>query len=321
MTTRAAIWRATWPIGLVLLIAASLSIGAASLWNGDFSAGWLMMVSRMPRTAAAMLAGAGLALAGTVIQLTVRNRFVEPGLTGTPEAAMLGLLAITLLAPGAAIGWKMAAAAVAALIGTAGFLLLSRHVPRQDPMLLPLVGLIYGGILGAAGLWIAWTTDLVQYLGIWRLGEFSGVLQGRYEMLWLIAALAALLYAAADRITILGLGEDYARSLGLNYGQTLALGLGVVATISAVVVVTVGAMPFVGLVVPNIVSRWRGDNLRANLPFIALSGAAMVLAADVIGRVIRFPYEVPAATVFSVAGAGIFLWLLYAAPKQGRVHG
>ncbi|PTW50234.1 ABC transporter permease [Rhodovulum kholense] len=303
---------------LAALAGLSLCIGAASLFSGDLGTGWLIAVSRFPRTAAALLAGMGLALAGVVIQQTVQNRLVEPALTGTPEAAMLGLLGITLIAPGAAPVWKMAAATASALIGTAGFLALARRIPRQDPMLLPLVGLIYGGILGAAGLWLAWTTDLVQYLGIWRLGEFSGVVQGRYELLWGIAALALLVYAAADRITLLGLGETQARSLGLNHAQTRTLGLVAVAAITALVIVTVGALPFVGLVAPNLVSRWRGDNLRANLPLVAAGGAAMVLAADILGRVLRAPYEIPAATVFGVFGAGVFLWLLYAAPGPAR---
>ena len=306
-------------LGLALLLGASLCVGATNLWTTDLDASLVLVVSRLPRTAAAILAGAGLALAGVVIQQTVRNRLVEPGLTGTPEAAMIGLLGVTLVAPGAALLVKMSVAATTALIGTFGFFALSRHVPRRDPVLLPLVGLIYGGILGAVALWLAWTTDLVQFIGIWQTGDFSGVLQGRYELLWLIAAMAGLLYLLADRITILGLGEDYARSLGLNYRQTVLAGLGIVAVSVAVVVVTVGAMPFVGLVVPNIVSRIWGDNLRANLPMVAVLGALFVLASDIIGRLIRWPYEIPAATVFAIVGAGLFLWLLNA-PKGAR-HG
>lgn len=309
-------WRLAIALGLIALIGLSLSIGAADLGGPD--GGLVVVVSRIPRTAAALLAGAGLALSGAVVQLAVQNRLVEPGLTGTPEAAMIGLLLITLVAPGAALIVKMSVASVAALAGMAGFLLLARHVPRQDPMLLPLVGLIYGGILVAVAVWIAWSTDLMQYLGAWQIGEFSGVLRGRYELLWLIAVLGGLLYLAADRITLLGLGEDYARSLGLNARQTLLVALGIVSVTIAAVVVTVGSMPFVGLVVPNIVSRWRGDNLRANLPCIALLGGGLLLAADILGRVIRWPYEIPAATIFAVAGAGLFLWLLYAAPRQGE---
>lgn len=306
-------------LGLALLAGASLCVGATNLWTSDLDSGLVLLVSRVPRTVAAILTGAGLALAGVVIQQTVQNRLVEPGLTGTPEAAMIGLLTVTLMAPGAALMAKMSVAALSALVGTAGFFFLSRHVPRRDPMLLPLVGLIYAGILGAAALWLAWTTDLVQFVGIWQTGDFSGVLRGRYELLWLIAGLAGLLYLLADRITLLGLGEDHARSLGLNYRQTLFAGLAIVALSVAVVVVTVGSMPFVGLIVPNIVSRMRGDNLRCNLGLIATLGAVFVLACDIIGRIVRWPYEIPAATVFAVLGAGLFIWLLNA--PRGRSHG
>ncbi|WP_373354134.1 iron chelate uptake ABC transporter family permease subunit [Pseudoroseicyclus sp. CXY001] len=303
---------------LALLIGASVLVGAASLTSGDIDAGLLLAVSRLPRTFASLLAGAGLALAGIVVQMAVQNRLVEPGLVGTPESAMLGLLAVTLIAPGAALIVKMSVAALAALLGTLLFLVLARHVPRRDPVLLPLVGLIYGGIIGSVVLGIAWVTDLVQYVGVWQSGEFSGVLRGRYELLWIVAVIAILLYLVADRITLLGLGEDAARSLGLNYRQTLLAGLLLVAITTAVVVVSVGTIPFVGLVVPNIVSRLRGDNLRRNLPVVAWAGAAMVLACDILGRVVRWPYEIPAGTIFAILGAGLFLWLLHAPPRRAR---
>ncbi|SHI34055.1 iron chelate uptake ABC transporter family permease subunit [Wenxinia saemankumensis] len=307
-------------LALALLSGASVLVGAASLFGGDLDAGLLVAVSRVPRTLAALLAGAALAVAGAVVQLAVQNRLVEPGLVGTPEAATLGLLGITLMAPGAPLIVKMAVAGLAALAGTFGFLALARAVPRRDPVLLPLVGLIYGGILGAAALWLGWITDLVQYVGTWMSGEFSGVLRGRYELLWIGAAATAALYAAADRLTLLGLGEDTARALGLDARGTLLAGLALVSVCVAAVVVTVGSIPFVGLVVPNLVSRWRGDNLRRNLPLIAMGGAGAVLACDILGRVIRWPYEIPAGTIFAVLGAGLFLWLLHAAPRGGH-HG
>lgn len=306
---------------LVTLMGASCLLGVVDLFGGPIDTQLLLAVSRLPRTFAALLAGAGLALAGVVVQMSVQNRLVEPGLIGTPESAMFGLLIITLVAPGAAMLIKMSVAAGAALVGTLGFLALARHIPRRDPILLPLVGLIYGGIIGAAVLWIAWTTDLVQYVGVWQSGEFSGVLRGRYELLWIVAIIAALLYLAADRITILGLGENEARSLGLDYRQTLLTGLILVAITVSVVVVSVGSIPFVGLVVPNIISRWRGDNLRRNLPLVAWLGACMVLICDIIGRLIRFPYEIPAGTIFAILGAGIFLWLLNTAPRPAPSNG
>ena len=91
------------------------------------------------------------------------------------------------------------------------------------------------------------------------IGDFSGVLRGRYELLWIVAVLAVVGYVAADRFTVAGMGEDFATNLGLNYAAVLRLGLAIVALVTAVVVVIVGAVPFLGLVVPNLVSLLFGD--------------------------------------------------------------
>ncbi|MCL4168485.1 UNVERIFIED_CONTAM: hypothetical protein GTU68_002974 [Idotea baltica] len=143
-------------------------------------------------------------------------------------------------------------------------------------------------------------------------GEFSGILAGRYEFLWVAGALALLTYWVADQFSVAGLGERVGRSLGLNYKLVMAIGVGTVAITSSLVVVTVGVMPFLGLVVPNIVSRMMGDNLRESLPVVAGLGAIFLLAADILGRLIRFPYEIPASTIFGVVGALVFLKLIFA---------
>lgn len=302
-------------LALVPLTGASLLVGVASL-SGD--GGLVFWVSRLPRTLAVMLTGAALAVAGVVMQQLVRNRFVEPGTTGTGEAAALGLLAVTLVAPGAALWVKMLAATAAGLAGTALFLTMIRRLPPQEVLMVPLAGLVWSGVLGAMVLHIGWQTDLLQLVGIWLMtGEFSGVIAGRYELLWIAGAAAALALFAADRFAILGLGDATARGLGLNPAAVMRLGMVVVALVTALVMVTVGMVPFVGLVVPNIVSRMMGDNLRASLPVTALSGAALLLACDILGRLVIFPYEVPVGSVLGVLGAGLFLWLLWRAPRHG----
>ncbi len=301
---------------LLALSMLSLFIGVAAVDPGDLigdpQALELLLLSRLPRTLACLLAGASLAVAGVIIQLMVRNRFVGPGTMGTSEAAMLGLLAVSLLAPGLDLVAKMLVAALAAIAGTAGFLLLARRLPPSQP----LMGLIYSGIIAALGTFIAYQADMIQFLAVWMTGEFSGILAGRYELLWLAGAIALLAYLAADHLTLVGLGRAASLSLGLNYGQTLLMGLLAVSLVVALVVVTVGILPFVGLVVPNIVARVLGDRLRATLPVVAGTGAGLVLACDVLGRVLRHPYEIPAGTLFGVVGAALFLWLLL----SGRRH-
>lgn len=315
-----------WPIAITIallgLILGSLATGAANIDllelfrssdNGD-----LLLVSRIPRTFAALLSGASLAVAGVIMQMLVRNRFVEPATTGTSECAAFGLLAVTLLSPGAPIMAKMAIASVAAFAGSAIFLALVQRLPPTQPLLVPLVGIVYGGVIAAITTFIAYEHDLLQYLSVWMNGEFSGVLQGRYELLWISGLVALAAYLYADQFTVAGFGRDSAIGLGLNYRQVLVIGLSIVALITSFTVLTVGMLPFVGLVVPNIVSRFKGDNAKATLPLVALTGGALVLASDLLGRLIRSPYEIPASTIFGVLGTSVFLWLLFARPARGR---
>jgi iron complex transport system permease protein len=307
-------------VALAVLFAASLLVGAAELGGGDRlidAEAWrLLALSRLPRTLAALLTGATMAVAGVIMQLLVRNRFVEPGGAGVSEAAMLGILVASLVSPGLSIPSKMAAASVAALASTALFVAMVRRLPPTMPLLVPLTGLVYGGVVGAAATFVAYRADLMQYLAVWMSGDFSGVLAGRYELLWLAGGLALLAYAAADQFTITGLGRAASLNLGLAYGQVMALGILMLSMVSALVVATVGLIPFVGLVAPNIVSRLLGDNLRATLPVVAGFGAGLVLAADLIGRIVRHSYEVPAGLVCGILGAGVFLWLLFSRPRR-----
>jgi iron complex transport system permease protein len=308
-------------LALLPIIAVSLLLGAMHLDLSrlltDAGALEVLAVSRLPRTLAALLSGAALAIAGVILQQILRNRLVDPGTTGTVEGAALGILLISMTYPQAPVALKMLAATLAALVATAGFLLLARRLPPREVLLVPLTGLVYSAIIGSVVVFIGWESDMLQYIGIWLSGEFSGVLAGRYELLWIAGAAAALAWFAADRLAIAGLGEAAAVSLGVDYRRTVAFGVLAVAVVTAMVVATVGMIPFVGLVVPNIVARRMGDNLRRTMPVIALAGGGLVLLCDVIGRAVRYPYEIPVGTVLGVVGAAIFLWLLYVGPRHG----
>ena len=237
-------------------------------------------------------------------------------MVGASQSAALGLLLMALFAPSAALLVKMSVAAAAALVGMLLFMALSRRLPPSAQLLVPLVGIIFGGVIDAVATFIAYETEMLQMLNVWQSGDFSGVLLGRYELLWATGALAVFAYVIADQLTIMGLGESVAANLGLNRDAVLWAGLLIVSLIMALVVVTVGSIPFIGLVVPNIASRLLGDKLRASLPAVALLGAALVLACDLIGRLLVFPFEIPVATVFGVVGTVLFL-LLLRAPQRG----
>lgn len=312
-------------VTLVVLSIASLFVGVADVSPGSLLSGGedsdavlLLFASRIPRTIAVILAGAAMAIAGLIMQMIVRNRFVEPTTAGTGESAALGMLVVTLLAPAMPLVGKMAVAAVFALAGTALFLMILRRVPTRQIMLVPLVGIMLGGIIGAVTTFIAYRTDLLQTLGTWMTGDFSGVLRGRYEFLWIAAAMVAIAWIAADRFSVAGLGAEFTTNLGLNYGRVVALGISIIAVITAAVIVTAGLIPFLGLVVPNVVSLVMGDNVRRSIPWVAALGAGFILACDLLGRLVRFPYEIPLGVVAGTIGAALFLWLLLR--KGSRAH-
>jgi iron complex transport system permease protein len=301
---------------LLALFALSLGVGVGDVSLGrlgdDAPSRQLLLASRLPRTLAALLAGAGLAIAGLVMQTLARNRFVEPTTAGTAQSAALGILLVTLLWPQASLPLKTLGASVAALAGTSVFVAVAHRLPPTEPFLVPLFGLVYGAVLGAGLTFVAWQSDLLQYLEVWTTGEFSGVLRGRYELLWVAAIMVAVAWWAADRLTVLALGRDVSIGLGLDYARMMRLGLVIVSVISALAVVVVGMIPFVGLVAPNLVTRLRGDDLRGALPWTAFAGACLVLGCDILGRLLRYPYEIPVGAILGVVGAGLFLWLLFA---------
>ena len=291
-------------VALVVLAGVSASIGVADMsWD-------IFWTSRLPRTVALVLAGAALAVCGLLLQLLVRNRFVEPSTVGTTEAAALGLVVVTMLAPAAPLMAKMSVAALFALAGTWLFLRVVRMMPVAETILVPVIGLMLGGVIAAATTFLAFHNDLLQTLNSWMTGDFSGILRGRYELLWVAAVLVAIAFFAADRFTVAGMGEEFSTNVGLDHRKVMAVGLGIISVVSAVVVVTVGMIPFLGLVVPNIVSSMVGDNARRGLPWVALLGAGLVLVCDIVGRLVRHPYEIPVGTVMGVLGAAFFLYLL-----------
>lgn len=270
----------------------------------------VLLVSRIPRTLAILLAGGSMAVVGMIMQLLARNNFVEPSTAGVVEAATLGLLAVAILAPGIPLMGKMLVASLFALAGAVLFLRILRMVPLRSVLVAPLIGIMLGGVIGAVTTFFAYRLDLLQSLNAWMTGSFAGVLRGRYELLWLSLVMMVVAYITADRFTVAGMGQDFTTNLGMNYNRIWALGLIIVALVTSVVVVTVGMVPFLGLVAPNIVRTIFGDNMRRSTPWVVVFGAGFMLICDIIGRTLRYPYEIPVGVVVGVVGSVLFLYLL-----------
>ncbi|WP_395756996.1 ABC transporter permease [Achromobacter sp. EB05] len=300
----------------VALCGASLLVGARQMaWSQALSLSgdaWLTLTaSRLPRLAALVLTGVGLSVCGVILQHVVRNKFVEPATSGGLDAAKFGILVSLTLAPGAGATVRMLFALTFCLAASLLFVAIVRRVKFKNTVLVPVIGLMYGGVLSALAEFHAYRHNILQSMQGWMLGDFSRIVQGNYEIIYLILPIVALTYLYAHRFTVLGMGEGMASSLGLNYGATVALGLMLVAVTVSATVITVGAIPFVGLVVPNLVALHYGDSLSRTLPVVALGGASLLLACDVLGRLLIHPFEVPIGLTAGGLGGLLFLALIF----------
>lgn len=289
---------------LILLSLASLHIG---VMNVDTT---ILYLSRLPRLISIVVAGSSMSIAGLIMQQISQNKFVSPTTATTVDAAKMGVLASLIFFSSSSSLAKMIISFLFALAGTLLFMQLLRKIKVKNNIFIPLVGIMLGNIIDSISTFIAYRFDLVQNMSTWLQGDFSMIIKGRYELLFISIPLLIIAYFYANKFTIAGMGEDFAINLGLNYQLVINIGVGIVALISALVIITIGRIPFLGLIIPNIVTIFKGDNMKENIGYTALFGAIFLLACDILGRLIIYPYEISISLTVGVIGSGIFLYLL-----------
>ena len=307
--------RRYWIFLLILLSVISLFLGVSSvtmrgLFNLEDSQWQIFLDSRVPRLVSILIAGASLSICGLVMQQLSRNRFVSPTTAGTMDSARLGILLAILFFPGASMLLKTAIAVLVSFIGSLLFMSILSHLKFKDTIFVPLVGMMFGNVISSITAFIAYQQDLLQNLSGWLQGDFSLVMSGRYELLYFSLPMLIISYLFAQRFSIVGMGKDFATNLGLNYNQVLYIGLLIVSTVSSIIIVSVGVIPFLGLIIPNLVTLYLGDNLKNILSHTTLLGAVFVLFCDILGRCLIYPYEISINAVVGVMGSGIFLYFL-----------
>ena len=309
-------------IALIVLSIASIFIGVSEISVFDiFSLTeeqlQVLWISRLPRLMSILIAGTGMSVCGLIMQQLSRNKFVSPTTAGTLDSARLGVLVSMMIFTAASPLQKILVSFVFALLGTFIFMKILEKVKFKDPVFIPLVGLMFGSIISSISTFFAYKFDLIQNMSSWMQGDFSMIMSGNYELMYVSIPILFIAYAYANKFTIAGMGEDFSKNLGLNYQQVVNLGLIIVALVTAAVVLSIGVIPFLGLIIPNIVSIYQGDHLKNNLLHTALLGAIFVLVCDVVGRIIIYPYEIPISLTVGVIGSGIFLYLLLRRKKYG----
>jgi iron complex transport system permease protein len=300
----------------LILVIASLSVGVldvslSDLIRFDQDAWNVIWISRLPRTIAIILTASSLSIAGLIMQAISRNKFISPSTSGTTNAAILGVLIGYLIMGNQPVIIRSIFAFVFAMVSTLIFMLMLKRIKFKNVIYVPLIGMMYGAMISSIATFIAHRYNALQFLNTIGIGGFSNKAVGSYELLYLVipAMIIALLYAT--RFSIVGMGEDFAKNLGVRYGVVISVGLFVIALISSVTFVMVGTLPFVGLIVPNLVTHYYGDHVKKTIVDIALFGSSFVLLNDILSRLIVFPYEISISFTMGVTGAIIFLVLIF----------
>ncbi|MER2114745.1 MAG: ABC transporter permease [Solibacillus isronensis] len=302
---------ATIVLSFISLFIGAIDIKPSDLLDWDSDKMQIFLMSRVPRLMAIILAGAGMGISGLIMQSLSRNKFVSPTTSGTLDAAKLGIVVSMIFFTSVGYMEKIIFSFTFALIGMMVFMRLLESIKFKDVIFVPLIGIMYGNIIGAISTFLAYEADVLQSVDTFFLGSFTLVVSGRYELLYIAVPAIILAYLYANKFTVAGMGEDFAKNLGLSYRTVLNLGLVLVAIISTTVVLTVGIIPFLGLIVPNLVSLYMGDNLRKTIPHTIFLGAAFLLMCDILSRLIVYPFEIPVNTTVAVIGSAIFLVMLF----------
>ena len=307
-------------LGLLGLAISSLFIGVQSIAVTDlFSLSetqqLVLWSTRVPRTVSLIIAGATSSVCGLIMQHLTQNKFVSPTTAGTMDSARLGIIIAMVFFPNSSIFSRSLVAFLFAFLGTLVFIQLIQRLPQKNQVMVPLIGLMFGNIVGSIVTFFAYQLQVIQNMTAWLQGNFATISRGGYELVYLTIPLLMIAYFYAYHFTIAGMGKDLATSVGLNYQGVQLFGLGIVALASSIILVTIGGLPFLGVIVPNIVSLYFGDQMKGTLWVAAGAGSCFLLICDILARVLIQPYEIPVSLVVGVIGSIIFILLLLKGAK------
>ena len=305
-------------LSIVSIFVGVLDVNLAGLFQGDTEQLEILVISRLPRLLAILCTGIGMSVSGLIMQQLCMNKFVSPTTGATITSAQLGILIALLFMPQSTLWSRALFAFGCAIAGTWIFVWFIQRIQFKDVIMVPLIGIMFSNVIGGITSFLAYKFEMTQSLSSWLVGHFSMVLQGRYELVYMVVPLVILAFVFANHFNIVGMGKDFSKNLGVNYNLVLFMGLSIAALITASIVVVVGSISYIGLIVPNLVAMFKGDKIRGTLVDTALFGAVFVLACDILARVVIAPYELPIELVIGVIGSLLFVGLLFYRLKNGR---
>ncbi|WP_251449560.1 iron ABC transporter permease [Microbacterium sp. Marseille-Q6648] len=307
---------------LGMLCVASVAFGVRDVSIADVAAGLAgatdgvaqaAVVARLPRTALAVLVGAALALAGATMQAVTRNPLADPGILGVSGGAALavvtGLAFFGITGPYPTMGLAIVGAALAAVfVYAVGSLGRGGATPLKLALAGAATSAAFASLVSAI---LLPRVDILESFRFWQIGGVGGATWDRIAAVAPVLLLGTLICLAAARgMNSLALGDELAAGLGERVSRTrLIASAGAVILVGAATAVA-GPIAFVGLVIPHLCRMLVGSDHRWLLPFAAVAGSALLVAGDVLGRVVARPEEIPVGIITAFVGAPVFIWIV-----------
>lgn len=294
----------------------AVTLSTAQVFNGLFDGGDLFARQvvwelRLPRVLVAALVGAGLAIAGTILQAVTRNPLGDPHIFGFSAGAGVAAIGLLLFVPGYPTGLVPLAAFVGSLAAAAIVFALAWR-GGISPVRFALAGVAVAALFTAISTTLIASSDLFTQAVLAFLA--GGLYLVNWQDLWTVLpytiAAAAVAIVLADWLNILALGDDVARSVGLRVERTRLVFVGLAAVLTAAAVSVAGLVGFVGLVAPHVARLLVGSDERYAMPLAALLGALLVVVADIVARVVIAPSEIPVGILTAIVGAPVLLILV-----------
>ena len=270
----------------------------------------IFLLSRIPRLLAVLCTGAGMSVAGLIMQQLCMNKFVSPSTGATIQSAQFGILLSLVFLPSIGLWGRVFLAFSMSILGTWIFVWFIQKIQYKNAVLVPLVGIMFGNVLGGVTSFIAYKFEVTQQLSTYFVGSFALIMKGNYELVWLAVPLVIIAFIFANYFNIAGMGKEFSQNLGVNYRLVLFFGLTIASMITASVVTIVGQISYIGLIIPNLVAMLRGDKIKGTLVDTALLGAVFVLVCDIIARSVIMPYELPIELIVGIIGSIVFIAML-----------
>lgn len=305
-------------LAVLSLFAGAVDINPGMLLKGDGMELQIFLLARIPRLLAILCTGVGMSVAGLIMQQLCMNKFVSPSTGATIQSAQFGILLSLVFFPGVGLWGRVLLAFAMAILGTWIFVWFIQQIQFKNTVLVPLIGIMFGNILGGVTNFIAYKYDVTQQLSNYFVGSFALIIKGNYELVWLAVPLVVMAFVFANYFNIVGMGRDFSQNLGINYRLVLFLGLMIASMITASVVTVVGQISYIGLIVPNLVTMFKGDKIKGTLVDTALLGALFVLSCDMVARTVISPYELPIELIVGIIGSILFVGMLIYKLNYGR---